>query len=286
MASRIPDELNRKQSAPSRCDNPHSIINIRNARLHGTTMTYKQVQRTTVSPNLTDRITLMLRNDIVSGKYEPGRQLPAGKDLSDLFGVSITVIREALSRLKSDGLVASHQGKGVFVENDARARPFRLASPTGKQNSLLHIFELRMAVEVQAAILAAERRKLSDLKAMAKCLKDMQPSRSTFKQALASDIAFHLAIAEATQNPLIVSFMQFLQPHLYESISKARSNSAKKHETEAMVYKDHYAIYEAIAASDAHRARLAARRMLEGSLRRLNRSGQIDGESSLTPKRK
>jgi GntR family transcriptional regulator, transcriptional repressor for pyruvate dehydrogenase complex len=239
-------------------------------------MTYKQAERITVSHNLTDRITLMLRDDIVSGKYQPGRQLPAGKDLSDLFGVSITVIREALSRLKSDGLVASHQGKGVFVENDARARPFRLASSTGKQSSLLDIFELRMAVEVQAAILAAQRRKLSDLKAMAKCLKEMEPSRKPFKLALASDIAFHLAIAEATQNPLIVSFMQFLQPHLYESISKARSNSAKKLTTETAVYKDHLAIYEAIAASDAHRAGLAVRRVLEGSLRRLDRGGQLE----------
>jgi GntR family transcriptional regulator, transcriptional repressor for pyruvate dehydrogenase complex len=249
-------------------------------------MTYKQPQRITVPHNLTDRITLMLRDDIVSGKYQPGRQLPAGKDLSDSFGVSITVIREALSRLKSDGLVASHQGKGVFVENDARARPFRLASPSGKQNSLLHIFELRMAVEVQAAILAAQRRKLTDLKAMAKCLKEMEPARKPFEQALASDIAFHLAIAEATQNPLIVSFMQFLQPHLYESISKARSNSAKKLETEMVAYKDHQAIYEAIAASDAHRARLAVRRVLEGSLRRLNSSVQLeDKPASLTAKR-
>jgi GntR family transcriptional repressor for pyruvate dehydrogenase complex len=241
-------------------------------------MTHKQVQRITIPHNLTDRITLMLRNDIVSGKYEPGRQLPAGRDLSSLFGVSITVIREALSRLKSDGLVASRQGKGVFVENDTRARPFRLASPTGKQNSLVNIFELRMAVEVQAAFLAAQRRKLSDLKTMAKCLKEMEPARKPFEQALASDIAFHLAIAEATQNPLIASFMKFLQPHLYESISKARSNSAKKLETETIAYKDHCAIYEAIAASDAHRARLAARRVLEGSLRRLNSSGRLEGK--------
>jgi GntR family transcriptional regulator, transcriptional repressor for pyruvate dehydrogenase complex len=242
--------------------------------------TPEQIQRIAAPHNLTDRITLMLRNDIVSGKYEPGRQLPTGKQLSDLFGVSITVIREALSRLKSDGLVASRQGKGVFVEHDARARPFRLASPTGKENSLLHIFELRMAVEVQAAILAAERRKPSDLKAIAKCLKEMEPSRNSFEQALTSDIGFHLAIAEATQNPLIVSFMQFLQPHLYESISKARSNSAKKLQTEIIAYKDHCAIYEAIAASDAHRARLATRRVLEGSLRRLNHSAEFDGKRS------
>jgi DNA-binding FadR family transcriptional regulator len=233
-------------------------------------MPYTPVRRATASNNLTDRVTSMLRDDIISGKYEPGRKLPPSKDMSEAFGVSITVIREALSRLKSDGLIASHQGKGVFVENDAKARPFRLSTPTGAQPSLQHIFELRMAVEMQAAILAAERRRPSDLKAMSGCLKLMEPSTNTFKRAVESDIAFHLAIAEATQNPLIVSFMQFLQPHLYESISQARANSAQKSTTELIAYKDHCAIYEAITAHDPHRARLATRRVLERSLRRLS----------------
>src|ERR1700674_3628474 len=98
-------------------------------------MTYRQVRRSTVSNNLTDRITSVLREDIVSGKNQPGGQLPPGKELSEAFGVSITVIREALSRLKSDGLVASHQGKGVFVEDDARARPFRLATTDDTKSS-------------------------------------------------------------------------------------------------------------------------------------------------------
>ncbi|HZP78320.1 MAG TPA: FadR/GntR family transcriptional regulator [Pseudolabrys sp.] len=232
-------------------------------------MTYRQVRRAIVSNNLTDRITSMLRDDIVSGKYEPGRQLPAGKDLSAAFGVSITVVREALSRLKSDGLVASHQGKGVFVEDDAKARPFRLGTAEGAKSSLRHIFELRMGVEMLAATLATERRTAADLKAMLACLKQMEPNKNSFEQALASDIAFHLRIAQATQNPLIVSFMKFLQPHLYESISKARASSARKARTTLIAYKDHYAIYEAIAASDPRRARLAIRRVLERSLRRL-----------------
>src|SRR6201996_1289584 len=164
-------------------------------------MTYRQVRRSTASNNLTDRITLLLRQDIVGGKYAPGHQLPAGNDLSATFGVSITVIREALSRLKSDGLIASHQGKGVFVEDDTKARPFRLATAAGAQPSLRDIFELRMAVEMQAAVLAAERRRPSDLKAMSGCLKFMEPAANTFKRALEADIAFHLAIAAATQNP-------------------------------------------------------------------------------------
>jgi GntR family transcriptional regulator, transcriptional repressor for pyruvate dehydrogenase complex len=234
-------------------------------------MTYRQVRRSNASNNLTDRITLMLRDDIVRGKYEPGERLPAGKDLGEAFGVSITVIREALSRLKSDGLIASHQGKGVFVEDDTRARPFRLATSEGSDRSLRHIFELRMGVELQAATIAAERRKASDLRAMLDCLKQMEPNKNSFEQALAADIAFHLSIARATQNPLIVSFMQFLQPHLYESISKARASSARKAQTTQTVYKDHTAIYEAIAASDPAQARLATRRVLERSLRRLEK---------------
>ena len=234
-------------------------------------MTYKRVRRAAVSNNLTDRITMMLREDIINGKYEPGKQLPAGKNLSEAFGVSITVVREALSRLKSDGLIASHQGKGVFVENDAKARPFRLATAGEPQSWLRHIFELRMAVEMQAASLAAERRTSTDLKSMLACLKVMEPARHSFEEALASDIAFHLTIAKATQNPLIVDFMRFLQPHLYESISLARANSAKKRETEIIAYEDHYAIYEAIKGSDRHRARSAAGRVLERSLRRLTK---------------
>ncbi len=232
-------------------------------------MAYKQVRRSSISISLTDRITAALHDDIVNGKYEPGRQLPSGRELSESFGVSITVIREALSRLKSDGLVAPHQGKGVFVEDDAKARPFRLALP-GRQTSLEHIFELRIAVEAQAAVLAAHRRTSRDLKEMAKCLKAMEPSRNPFDRALLSDIDFHLAIARATQNPLIVGFMEFLQPHLHESISRARSDSAAKPGAEALAYDNHCAIYDAIKASDPQRARLATLRVLESSLQRLN----------------
>jgi len=232
-------------------------------------MNYTPVRRSKTN-NLTDKITATLREEIISGKYQPGRQLPSGKDLSESFGVSITVVREALSRLKSDGLVTSHQGKGVFVEDDTKARPFRL-NPAGRQNSIVHIFELRIAVEVQAAMLAAERRTLSDLRDMERCLKEMQPSSGSFDKALAADIRFHLAIARATKNPLIVSFMEFLQPHLYESIWQARRLSSKKAETEAISFDDHLAIYEAINASDSEQAQISALRVLQGSLSRLSR---------------
>jgi DNA-binding FadR family transcriptional regulator len=237
-------------------------------------MASELVERTVSPNNLTDRITATLRDDIVNGKYAPGVQLPPGRELGQHFGVSITVVREALSRLKADGLVASRQGKGVFVPNDTKARPFRLAPAGGTRHSLFEIFELRMGVEVQAASLAAERRTTRDLNTMAKYLKAMEPSRRSFDDALAADLAFHRTIAEATRNQLIVSFMEFLQPHLHEAIALARATSAKKAETEAEAYDEHREIYEAIAARNARRARQAVRRVLDGSLKRLGGAAQ------------
>jgi DNA-binding FadR family transcriptional regulator len=234
-------------------------------------MTHNRSKQAVHASNLTDRMTMMLRKDILQGKYPPGTRLPAGKDLGEAFGVSITVVREALSRLKSDGLIVSYQGKGVFVENDTKARPFRLATTEGQQISVNYIFELRIAIEVQAASLAATRRTAADLRAIRAALKLMQPAKASFEKALAADIEFHLAIAEATKNPLIVSFTRFLQPHLYEAVAAARANSAKNSETQIIAYEDHCAIYEAIQASDANRARLAVRRVLERSIRRLQR---------------
>ena len=145
-------------------------------------MPHKRIEQTFSPQSLADRITVSLRESIVNGQYAPGGQLPAGKSLALQFGVSITVVREALSRLKADGLVASRQGKGVFVAKDKTARPFRLTG--GTPRALLDVFELRMGVEVQAARLAAQRRTARDLKQMERCLKAMEPARKAFDEAL------------------------------------------------------------------------------------------------------
>src|SRR5258708_729839 len=160
-------------------------------------MVAKGAEQVLSPQSLTDRITVTLREHIVGGKYAPGRQLPAGKDLSQAFGVSITVIREALSRLKADGLVASRQGKGVFVANDSKARPFRLIKSSGTQRALLEIFELRMGVEVQAASLAAKRRTTRDLNVMTKCLRAIEPSRNSIDKALLTYLALHQSVEVA-----------------------------------------------------------------------------------------
>lgn len=217
---------------------------------------------------LADHIAISLREDIAQRRYEAGVQLPAGRELAQQFGVSITVVREALSRLRADGLIASRQGKGVFVADETTPRSFRLKE-SSSPHSLRHIFELRMGVEVYAAGLAAQRRTAHDLKTMARCLKAMRPARKGFEEALSADIAFHQSIAMATQNPLIVSFVEFLHPHLREVIKLARMTSSQHTDTQVASFEEHKHVYNAISAGDRDGAARALRRVIEGGLRRL-----------------
>ena len=79
-------------------------------------------------PKLSERVADQLREGIQKGDFAPGAQLPTENALVELFGVSRTVIREAISTLRVDGLVKAHQGRGVFVCEDISQQPFRLCS--------------------------------------------------------------------------------------------------------------------------------------------------------------
>jgi GntR family transcriptional regulator, transcriptional repressor for pyruvate dehydrogenase complex len=219
--------------------------------------------------SLSEHVTKTLQEEILGGKYLPGIQLPSGKELGQQFGVSITVIREALSRLKAEGLIASRQGKGVFVSQDHKARPFRLGITNITHQALSDVIELRIGVEVEAAGLAAERRVTSDLNIMAVCLKAMKPASKPSNDALSADVEFHRAIAMATRNQMIISFIDFLEPMLRETIALARAKSSQRTGFELASFQEHHKIYEAIKEKAKERAKAAMRSNLEGGLRRL-----------------
>src|SRR5882672_6066924 len=110
--------------------------------------------------NLTVKLVDLLAAEITSGKLAPGARLPTEQEMMASFGVSRTVIREAVSALRSEGLVLTRQGVGAFVASDVKGRPFRI-DPDGLKSlqEILRVMELRMGVEIFAAGLAAERRK-------------------------------------------------------------------------------------------------------------------------------
>ena len=108
--------------------------------------------------NLTEEVVARIAEEIRKGRLAPGARLPTEQELMKAMGVSRTVVREAVAALRADGLVTTRQGSGAFVAADASRVPFRI-DPDGLSSigDVLEVMELRLAVEIEAAALAAER---------------------------------------------------------------------------------------------------------------------------------
>jgi GntR family transcriptional repressor for pyruvate dehydrogenase complex len=220
--------------------------------------------------SLTDRIAQVLATRIRDGLLLPGERLPAEKDMAERFGVSRSVVREAVSMLKYDGLVETRQGSGVFISNTPNTRSFRIESGLlGGGADLRAVFELRSIVESAAAALAAERRGPEDIAILRGHLEAMATDIAAGREGVDADTAFHTAIARAADNPYLMRFAEFLGTSLREAIRAARSNSARYPGTPDQVQDEHRAVFEAVAAGDPKAAGKAMRRHIENAMRRL-----------------
>jgi GntR family transcriptional regulator, transcriptional repressor for pyruvate dehydrogenase complex len=219
-------------------------------------------------PTLTARLMHRLAEEIQAGVLKPGQQLPTGQELSRRFGVSLTVVREALSSLKSDGLIQSRQGSGAFVSASRTARPFRLAHPTSAAPvNAQKLFELRTGVEMQAAVLAAERSTQAQRRAITAAYKAMEADVAAGLDSVSSDVMFHRRIAEASGNELFANFLDFLSDHIRSTIQSSREGDEwPRHRDEVMA--EHRALMDAILKGDAAAARLAAQAHMDHCLRR------------------
>lgn len=219
---------------------------------------------------LTDQIARVLAERILQGALLPESRLPAEKELAESFGVSRSVIREAVSMLKYDGLVETRQGSGVYVSATPTARSFRLDRPeAGSAADLAAIFELRIVVEAAAAGLAAERRGKAQLDAMAAYLEVMAADVSGGRAGIEADADFHTAIAAASGNAYVERFIEFLGGALREAIRTARSNSAQYPGFPDVVQAEHRRVFEAIAAGDPAAAEDAMRQHVLAAMTRL-----------------
>ncbi len=105
--------------------------------------------------NLAEQVMARIGADIRGGRLAPGARLPTEQELTTEFGVSRTVVREAVAALRADGLVVTRRGSGAYVADPA-AGPFRIVPPRATSlPDIINVMELRLAVEVQAAALVA-----------------------------------------------------------------------------------------------------------------------------------
>jgi len=183
-----------------------------------------------------------------------------------MHGVSRTVVREAVHQLKSRGLLLSRQGSGVFVAPPPLNRALSFdASVLGSLAAVVHVREVRRALDGEIAALAAERATRSQVAALKRALRDIEQTQG---DGVEEDLNFHRVLAEATGNPQFIRLLEFLEQYLHEAMRVTRGHEAAHSNFTAQVEAEHRAIFEAVAARDPQAARRAAvRHMLRGDQR-------------------
>ncbi|CAH2804641.1 MAG: Transcriptional regulator, GntR family [uncultured Paraburkholderia sp.] len=213
---------------------------------------------------LSDTVAQQLLKQIDKGTFERGGKLPTEAVLAQQFGVSRTVIREAISRLKNEGVVEPRQGSGVFVAAHGAVRPLRIDyAEAVEPGSVVQILALRRVIEAEVASEAAMRRTDADMvaidAALAKIDEAVAEGEGEGEDDVTEDVAFHRAIAAATGNPYFLKTLTFLNQYLEAGTVVTRRNEALREDFSRQVREEHAAIAAAIRAGDPMAARNAAR---------------------------
>jgi DNA-binding FadR family transcriptional regulator len=222
--------------------------------------------RTGQRRRLSQDLVEALGRSIAAGKLGPGARLPTETQLGELYGVSRTVVREAVATLRARGLVEARQGSGVYV---TAAQPVfglgPLAGGSAGLTSILDLLELRAPLEIEAAALAAVRRTGGQDLAIRLAFERLGAAITLGESAAEKDFDFHLAVAEATNNRNFVEVLTFLGQR---TIPRGTLGSGRQEIDRSYldgVQSEHRRIAEAISDQDAAAAREEMRKHLIGS---------------------
>ena len=222
--------------------------------------------------HLPDEIAAALNGQIQRGELPPGSRLPSERELCERFGVSRSVVREALSQLKSDGVIEARRGSGAYVLGRDHRHSFRVQDVViDERDSLAQVMELIATIEVVATRLAATRRTPEDLKKIRRALIGMEYEIANDRLGDEQDFAFHQAIVEATHNPHFIALSSHLEQGARRVIRQARRNTKVRHmDLIEAVQEEHQAIFDAIKAGDPDAAASAAETHLKNAAQRLD----------------
>jgi DNA-binding FadR family transcriptional regulator len=208
--------------------------------------------------------------EMINGEgLQIGDRLPSESRLAELFGMSRTIVREALVRLASDGITEARRGAGSFV----KSRPSdRLVAymPLAELPSTLGSYEVRFVLEAEAARLAAMRRSPEELAHIEQGLDMLRAALLSSAPAHAEDMELHRRIAAATANPAFLEAFDALEPDI-DRIMQAGVDISRSRPSEviATMMREHEMIVDAIRAQDSDGAALAMRWHLSEGRKRL-----------------
>lgn len=207
-------------------------------------------------------------NGISSGEYAKGCQLPTEQELARRFEMSRSAVREALARLRDDGLIESRRGSGSFViaGPDQAIRRF---APVSSIVDIQRCYEFRIYIEEAACGLAAIRHDKDDLAELERRLFTAQDVEDE-TEGVEADLEFHIAIAKASRNRFFVDTLMSLRSHLLVGMGLVRKLSISRPEDSLqLMYAEHRDVLAAIATGDSAKATQAMHYHLESARKRL-----------------
>ena len=218
---------------------------------------------------LPDRIYGDILSRIVEGEYKEGERLPTEHALAERFATSRPTVREALARLRADGIIATRHGSGTTVARrpDPDVRRF---APLETLSDIRRCYEFRIVTEAGAAEQAALKADADDIAAIQHAWDQLERIIETQGIGAQDDFMFHLAVARASKNPFFITVMSFIEEQILFSMNLSRNLSlVKTVERQRLVQAEHWAVFDAIRNQNARAAGQAMRAHLENALERM-----------------
>lgn len=225
-----------------------------------------------IAKPLSDSLVSWFYRDLNNGLLKPGDSLPSERELCEQFGVSRTVVREALSYLKKEGVIDTGQGKKTTVAENTHARSFKVGDfPVRDEETFQEIIDFLIFFESGAAKIAASKRDSTDLKKIQQALLGMELAIAKGELADHEDYLFHRSIVEATHNGYFIDLNEHLDHSVRKLIRQARLNTSKySHDLVKEVFSEHAEIFENIKCGNCDGAALAAENHLRQAAKRMN----------------
>lgn len=236
--------------------------------------------------NLSQRMTQELGKAIVCGVYPKDESLPTEAELCEQFGVSRTAVREAVKMLSAKGLISSRPRQGIRIlpEQEWNIFDSDLLRWSLEGNPSLRVLreflQMRIAIEPEAASLAARYADDAAIDAIGEALEGMRDAKNKPEEGLQADINFHVSILYASKNRFYIRLRDFIQTALNVSI---RHTNVIKGDQDAVI-DDHAKVYNAIRNRNPERAKAAMLLLIDEALTFIEEELAEAGESIPEPR--
>ncbi|MBW1637010.1 MAG: FadR family transcriptional regulator [Deltaproteobacteria bacterium] len=210
---------------------------------------------------ISDQVFEQVRELILKGEFKSGQQILPERELAVSMAVSRTSVSNAINKLVTMGLLEHRQGQGTFVSSPDNRNGNPLAAAMATDEATLDdLLEVRMGLECNAAALAAQRAADTDLTMMLKSIGEMEDDLATTDRiSTEADAAFHMAVAFATKNPVLIHLMRNFYDFLFIGIKKNLTHMYMDRNALLSVLGHHKAVYQAIRGREPEEAYTAMR---------------------------